>query len=74
MDFQRSQTVLDHLVCNVMNGHRIDGDKLTGIEQITDGRTIIQFEGDLAEPVAWSGTGGFCVEKDERAYPLIQDK
>jgi hypothetical protein len=58
--------VLNHLVGNVVDSHGIDGDRLARIEQITDGRTIIWFEGDLAKPVVCSGSGCLCIEVDVR--------
>lgn len=35
------------------------------IEQLRGGRTDLRFEGDLAELVVGSGSGGFGVEEDE---------
>lgn len=64
--------VRHHFFCDVVYGHSIDGYGLSWIEQLPDGRTIFRFEGYLAESIVWFGTRGFCVEKDEHGYPLIQ--
>jgi hypothetical protein len=65
----KKRFALDHPVGDVVDGHGIDGDRHTGIEQFADCRTTLGLEGDLAEPVFGPGAGGFRVEEDEHAYP-----
>jgi len=48
LPFLEGWFVLDHLFSDVMDGHRIDGDRFAGIEQFTDGLATLGFEGDLA--------------------------
>jgi len=69
--------VLNHLLGDVVDGHCIDGDGLTGIEQFTDGLATLGFEGNLAESVVRPSAGGFGVEEDEHIIiacgPLVLD-
>jgi hypothetical protein len=43
--------VLHHLGRDVVDGHRINGDGHTGINQFAGGIASLSFEGDLAESV-----------------------
>jgi hypothetical protein len=48
-----------------MDGHGIDGYGHTRIEQLVDRIAPFSFEGDLANAIGETVSGGFCIEKDE---------
>jgi hypothetical protein len=47
----KRRLILHHLVGDVVNSHRVNGDVLAGVENFTDRQTIFRFEGYLAMPV-----------------------
>ena len=48
-----------------MDGHGVDGYRHAGIEELVDRMATFGFEGDLAQAIGGTSSGGFCVEEDE---------
>jgi len=61
---------MGHLFGDVVNHHRIHGNRLAGIEQSSGDGAVIGLKGDLTQPVIGSGAGGFSVEEDEHLGPF----
>ena len=73
-----------HFIGDVMDGHGIKGYRHAGIEQFVDRDVSFSFEGDLAQAIDGTGSGGFGIEKEKHIvfssniltilfYYLIQD-
>ena len=54
-----------HFICDVMDGHGVDGYGHAGIEKLVYRIATFNFEGDLAKSVSGTVSGCFGIEKDE---------
>ena len=54
-----------HFICDVMDGHGIDGYRHARIEELVDRIATFNFESDLAKAVCGTSSGGFGIEEDE---------
>jgi hypothetical protein len=54
-----------HFICDVMDGHGIDGYRHARIEEFVDRIATFNFESYLTQAIGGTVSGGFCIEKDE---------
>ena len=54
-----------------MDGHGVDCDRHARIKELVDRCALLGFEGDLANAIGRTVSGGFCVEKNEHLDYLI---
>jgi hypothetical protein len=45
----------------VVHGHGLNGNGSAWIEKLVDHQSLVGFKSNLAKPVIWTGSGGFCV-------------
>ena len=57
--------VPNHFICDVVGGHSVDGNRHARVEKLVGSEAIFSFEGDLANAIGGTVSGGFCVEEDE---------
>ena len=68
--FER-QVFQHHFICDVMDGHGVDGYGHARIEELVDRIAIFRFEGDLAKAIGRTFSGGFCIEEDEHVVTSV---
>ena len=63
--FRKAGLSQHHFICDVMDGHGIDGYGHARIEELVDRIATFNFESYLTKAIGGTVSGGFCIEKNE---------
>ena len=61
----KGRFIQHHFICDVMDGHGVDGYGHARIEELIHRIATFNFESYLTKAIGGSCSGGFCIEKDE---------